>query len=105
VSGFNVYPSEVEGVLYTHPAVMEAGVIGIPDAYKGEVVKACVVLKQGASATAEELIEHCRSNLAEFKVPRQIEIRESLPKTAVGKILHRVLREEEQAKRQKEEAN
>ncbi|HEX8137056.1 MAG TPA: long-chain fatty acid--CoA ligase [Pyrinomonadaceae bacterium] len=98
VGGFNVYPSEVEGVLYTHPAVMEAGVIGRPDSYKGEVVKAFVVLKQGASATEEELIEHCKGNLAEFKVPVRIELRESLPKTAVGKILHRVLREEEQAK-------
>jgi long-chain acyl-CoA synthetase len=97
VSGFNVYPSEVEGVLYTHPAVMEAGVIGIPDTYRGEVVKAFVVLKSGQRATADELIEHCRGGLAEFKVPCRIEIRESLPKTAVGKILHRVLREEHQA--------
>ena len=96
VAGFNVYPSEVEGVLYTHPAVMEAAVIGIPDAYRGEVVKACVVLKQGASATPEELIAHCTVGLAEFKVPARLELRESLPKTAVGKILHRVLREEEQ---------
>lgn len=100
VSGFNVYPSEVESVLYTHPAVMEAGVIGIPDAYRGEMVKAFVVLKQGASATPEELIEHCKGGLAEFKVPCKIEIRESLPKTAIGKILHRVLREEEQAKKE-----
>jgi long-chain acyl-CoA synthetase len=98
VSGFNVYPSEVEGVLYTHPAVMEAGVIGIPDAYRGEVVKAFVVLKRGATALPAELIEHCKGGLAEFKVPREIEIRESLPKTAVGKILHRVLREQDQAK-------
>ena len=97
VGGFNVYPSEVEGVLYTHSAVMEAAVIGIPDAYRGEVVKACVVLKQGAAATPEELTEHCKGGLAEFKVPAKVEIRESLPKTAVGKILHRVLREEEQA--------
>ena len=94
VSGFNVYPSEVEGVLYTHPAVIEAAVIGVPDAYRGEAVKACVVLKSGATATSEELKEHCEGGLAEFKVPREIEIRESLPKTAVGKILHRVLREE-----------
>ena len=94
VSGFNVYPSEVEGVLYTHPAVMEAGVIGVPDTYRGEAVKAFVVLKSGQRATADELIEHCRGGLAEFKVPCQIEMRESLPKTAVGKILHRVLREE-----------
>ena len=98
VSGFNVYPSEVESVLYTHPAVMEAGVIGIPDAYRGETVKACVVLKQGATATPEELIAHCQQNLAEFKVPSRVEIRESLPKTAIGKILHRVLREEEEQK-------
>jgi long-chain acyl-CoA synthetase len=94
VSGFNVYPSEVEGVLYAHPAVMEAAVIGVADRYRGEVVKACVVLKSGATASPEELVEHCVSGLAEFKVPRTIEIRESLPKTAVGKILHRVLREE-----------
>jgi long-chain acyl-CoA synthetase len=96
VSGFNVYPSEVEGVLYTHPAVMEAAVIGIPDAYRGEVVKACVVLKKGMTATVEELEAHCKAELAEYKMPRKIEIRESLPKTAVGKILHRVLREEGQ---------
>ncbi len=95
VSGFNVYPSEVEGVLYTHPAVIEAAVIGVPDAYRGEAVKACVVLKSGATATSEELKEHCEGGLAEFKVPREIEIRESLPKTAVGKVLHRVLRAEE----------
>src|SRR2546426_1094224 len=98
VSGFNVYPSEVEGVLYTHPAVIEAAVIGVPDPYRGEAVKACVVLKSGATATSEELKEHCEGGLAEFKVPREIEIRQSLPKTAVGKILHRVLREEDHAK-------
>ena len=98
VSGFNVYPTEVEGVLYTHPAVLEAAVIGVPDAYRGEVVKAFVVPKPGAKTTSEELIEHCKTGLAEFKVPRAIEIRESLPKTAVGKILLRVLREEQQAK-------
>jgi long-chain acyl-CoA synthetase len=94
VSGFNVYPSEVEGVLYTHPAVMEAAVIGVPDQYRGESVKACIVLKAGANASVEELREHCERELAEFKVPRFIEIRDSLPKTAVGKILRRVLREE-----------
>ncbi len=94
VSGFNVYPSEVEGVLYMHPAVQEAAVIGVPDSYRGECVKACIVLKQGAQASAEELKAHCESNLAEFKVPRYFDFRESLPKTAVGKILHRVLREE-----------
>ncbi len=93
VSGFNVYPSEVESVLFTHPAVMEAAVIGKPDSYRGERVKAFVVLKAGASATTEELIAHCETGLAEFKVPREIVFRDSLPKTAVGKVLHRVLRE------------
>lgn len=96
VSGFNVYPSEVEGVLYTHPAVMEAAVIGIPDPYRGEAVKACVVLRSGATVTPDELITYCETQLAEFKIPREIQLRDSLPKTAVGKILHRVLREENQ---------
>ncbi|MBA3243151.1 MAG: AMP-binding protein, partial [Acidobacteria bacterium] len=100
VSGFNVYPSEVESVLYTHPAVLEAAVVGVPDSYRGEAVKACVVLKSTATATSEELKVHCEAGLAEFKVPREIEIRENLPKTAVGKILHRVLREEDQSKRE-----
>jgi len=93
VGGFNVYPSEVESVLFTHPAVMEAAVIGKPDSYKGERVKAFVVLKEGSHVTVEELIAHCETSLAEFKVPREIVFRESLPKTAVGKVLHRVLRE------------
>lgn len=97
VGGFNVYPTEVEGVLYTHAAVLEAAVIGVPDAYRGEVVRAFVVLKPGAVVTAEELITHCQTGLAEFKVPRAIEIRENLPKTAVGKILLRVLRDEQSA--------
>ena len=99
VSGFNVYPSEIEGVLYAHPSVLEAAAIGIPETYRGEVVKAFVVLKPSATATSvDELLAHCRAQLAEFKVPRQIELRQSLPKTAVGKVLHRVLRDEEQAK-------
>jgi long-chain acyl-CoA synthetase len=98
VGGFNVYPSEVESVLYAHSAVMEAAVIGVADAYRGEAVKACVVLKPGAEATSpDEIIEHCKTSLAIYKVPRVVEIRDSLPKTPVGKILHRVLREEEQA--------
>ena len=94
VSGFNVYPSEVESVLFAHPAVMEAAVIGVPDSYRGEVVKAFVVLKPGAEAGLDELRAHCTANLAEFKRPVQIEIRETLPKSGVGKILRRVLREE-----------
>jgi long-chain acyl-CoA synthetase len=97
VDGFNVYPSEVETVLYAHPAVRLAAVIGIPDAYHGEVVKACVVLKEGDAVSSRELVAHCTVNLADFKIPREIEIRDSLPMTAVGKILYRVLREEHQA--------
>ncbi|MEK6374121.1 MAG: long-chain fatty acid--CoA ligase [Acidobacteriota bacterium] len=94
VGGFNVYPSEVESILFTHPAVMEAVVIGVPHAYYGEVVKAFVVAKPGAMLHAEELKSLCAANLAEFKRPAEIEIRDSLPKTAVGKILRRALREE-----------
>jgi long-chain acyl-CoA synthetase len=94
VDGFNVYPSEVETVLYLHPAVKLVAVVGVPDAYHGEIVRACVVLKDGVRATAEELIAHCKKDLAPYKVPRQIELRSSLPMSAVGKILYRVLREE-----------
>ncbi len=98
VDGFNVYPSEVEDVLYAHPAVRLAAVIGVPDAYHGEVVKACVVLRQDPAASIPELTTHCAAKLAEYKLPREIEIRDSLPMSAVGKILYRVLREEQQAK-------
>jgi long-chain acyl-CoA synthetase len=94
VSGFNVYPSEVESVLFTHPAVMEAAVIGVPDPYRGEAVKAFVVLKAGASCTTDDLRAHCAESLAEFKRPTQIVVRETLPKSGVGKVLRRVLREE-----------
>ena len=94
VDGFNVYPSEVEAILYTHPAVRLAAVIGIPDPYHGETVRACLAFKAGASATCEEIIEFCRTNLTEYKVPRSIEVRETLPMSAVGKILYRVLRAE-----------
>src|SRR4029077_761952 len=80
VSGFNVYPSEVEGVLYGHPLVKEAAVIGVPDSYRGESVKALVVLKDGGTTTVEELIAYCQSSLAEFKVPQTIEFRTELPK-------------------------
>ena len=94
VDGFNVYPSEVEAILYTHPSVRLAAVIGIPDAYHGEIVKACVAFKPGATATADELIAFCRTGLTDYKVPREIEIRDTLPMSAVGKILYRILRDE-----------
>ncbi len=101
VDGFNVYPSEVEAILYTHPAVRLAAVIGIPDAYHGETVRACVAFKPGASATADELIAFCRTGLTDYKVPRSVEIRDTLPMSAVGKILYRVLRDEHAASLQK----
>ena len=94
VDGFNVYPSEVETVLYMHPAVRLAAVVGVPDAYHGEVVKACVVLKEGMSLTAADLTAHCKTGLAPYKIPQQVELRDTLPMSAVGKILYRVLRDE-----------
>jgi long-chain acyl-CoA synthetase len=99
VSGFKVYPREVEEVLVTHPAVMDAAAIGIAHPIKGDEVKAFVVLKRGASATADQIIAHCRERLAPFKVPKEIEFRDSLPKTLIGKTLRRQLAEEDKAKR------
>ena len=90
--GFNVYPREVEEVLYAHPAIAEAAVIGVEHPTHGEEVKAVVVLKAGVSATQEEIIDYCRAHLAAYKYPRVIEFREELPKTATGKILKRELR-------------
>jgi long-chain acyl-CoA synthetase len=97
VDGFNVYPSEVEAVLYTHPAVRLAAVIGIPDAYHGETVKACIALKADTTVSADEIIAFCRTSLTEYKVPRTVDVRDTLPMSAVGKILYRVLRDEHAA--------
>jgi long-chain acyl-CoA synthetase len=99
VSGFNVYPREVEEVLATHPAVLESAAIGVPHPIKGEEVKAFVALRPGAMATAEELVAHCRASLAPFKVPKSVEFRESLPKTLIGKVLRRQLADEDRARR------
>ncbi|WP_407269140.1 AMP-binding protein [Radiobacillus sp. PE A8.2] len=95
--GYNIYPREVEEVLYEHHAVQEAVVAGIPDPYRGETVKAYVVLKADATLSEEELDAYCRSQIAAYKVPRIYEFRNELPKTAVGKILRRQLIEEEKA--------
>lgn len=99
-SGFNIYPREIEEVLYEHEAILECVVAGIPDPYRGETVKAYIVLKEGVSVTEEELDQYCRKQLASFKVPRQYEFRKELPKTAVGKILRRTLIAEEKEKRE-----
>jgi len=90
-SGHQVWPREIEEVLTTHPAVLEAGVAGVPDPAKGEVAYAWVVLKPGTAATAEELRAYCRDRLAPYKVPAHVEFRSELPKTMVGKILRRAL--------------
>lgn len=101
VSGFNVYPNEVEEVIYRHPKVAKVAVIGIPDETTGEAIKAFIVLHEGDTATADEIIEWCRdpeTGLAGYRVPKQIEFRESIPETMVGKVLRRVLVEEEREK-------
>ncbi len=92
VGGFNVYPREVEEVLYQHPKVLEAAVVGVQHPLRGEMVKAFVVLKEGEQATETELIAFCRERLAGYKVPREIEFVKELPKSAVGKILRRELK-------------
>jgi long-chain acyl-CoA synthetase len=97
-SGYNVYPDEVDGVLMAHPAVFEAATIGIPDERRGETVKSFIVLAEGRTATADELIEYCRKELAAYKIPRQIEFRDELPKSAMLKVLRRELRSQELAK-------
>ena len=97
-SGYNVYPREVEEVLFMHPAVAEAAAIGVPDAYRGESVKAFVVLKGGAHATEGEIVAFCKERLAAFKVPKAVEFTTDLPKSLVGKVLRRELRERELAK-------
>jgi long-chain acyl-CoA synthetase len=97
-SGLKVLPREVEEVLFLHPKVEEAVVAGVPDPYRGETVKAFVVPKAGASPTVEELTAFCKIHLASFKVPTQIEFRTELPKSMVGKVLRRVLVDEEKAK-------
>jgi long-chain acyl-CoA synthetase len=90
--GFNVYPREIEEVLYAHPSVLEAAVIGVKHESHGEEVKAVLALKPGQRTTEAEIIAHCREKLAAYKYPRVVEFRESLPKTATGKILKRELR-------------
>lgn len=96
--GYNIFPRDIEEVLYTHPKIKEAAVAGISDPYRGETLKAYVVLKEGETLTEEEVIEFCKENLAAYKVPKLVEFRTELPKTMVGKILRRALREEEEKK-------
>ena len=97
-SGYNVYPREIEEVLFEHPDVAEAVAIGVADEYRGESVKAFVVKRSGASTTEEEVLAFCKERLAAYKTPKAVEFREELPKSAVGKLLRRVLVDEERAK-------
>jgi acyl-CoA synthetase (AMP-forming)/AMP-acid ligase II len=97
-AGENISPEEVENAIYTHPAVDEVAVIGVPDPEWGQEIKAVVVLKQGMTATEEEISEHCRKEVASFKRPRYVEFIDELPRTSTGKILKRVLREQHEKK-------
>ncbi|QTC43918.1 long-chain-fatty-acid--CoA ligase [Bacillus sp. V3] len=101
--GFNIYPREIEEVLYEHPSIQEVVAAGVPDPYRGETVKAYVVLKEGKSLTEKELDEFARKYLAAYKVPKIYEFRKELPKTAVGKILRRALVDEERKKVEEEQ--
>jgi long-chain acyl-CoA synthetase len=94
-SGYNIYPNEIDEILYEHPQVAEACTIGVPDEYRGETVKSFIVLRQGGTVSEQEIIEHCKQKLAAYKVPKKVAFVESLPKSAVGKILRRKLRDQE----------
>jgi len=100
--GYNIYPRDIDEVLFEHPKVAEACAIGVPDPYRGETVKAFIVLKEGEAATADEMIAFCKEKLAAYKVPKIIEFIPALPKSAVGKILRKELREMEVEKMAKE---
>ena len=107
VSGFNVYPTEVEDVLYRHPKIAKVSVVGVPDDQTGEAVKAFVVLREGQQATDEEIVAWARdpgNGLTGYRVPKQIEFRDSLPETLIGKVLRRVLQAEERTKREAQAA-
>jgi long-chain acyl-CoA synthetase len=103
VSGFNVFPNEIEGVVTEHPQVESCAVIGVPDAKTGEAVKLFIVALD-SNLTIEDIKAYCRKELTGYKQPRHIEFRDELPMTPVGKILRRELKDEEQAKREAAEA-
>ncbi len=99
--GYNIYPRDIDEVLYEHPKVAEACAIGVPDPYRGETVKVFVVLKEGQTSSEEEIIKFCKEKLAAYKVPKLVEFVPSLPKSAVGKILRKELRQQELDKMKK----
>lgn len=93
--GYNIYPRDIDEVLYQHPKVLDAIAVGVPDDYRGETVKAFIVLKPGESVTVEEIVGFCKERLAIYKVPKEVEFRNELPKSAIGKVLRKILRDEE----------
>ena len=102
-SGYNIYPNEIDQVLFGHPKILEACVVGVPHEYRGETVKAFIVVKQGAVLTEQEVLEYCNANLAKYKIPKIIEFIDELPKSAVGKILRKELRRMELEKAHKKQ--
>jgi len=96
--GYNIYPVELDGVLFDHPKILEAATIGVQDDYRGETVKAFVVVREGEALTEQEVVDYCKENLAAYKVPKIVEFIDELPKSAVGKILRRKLVDMEAAK-------
>jgi long-chain acyl-CoA synthetase len=98
-SGYNVYPREIEEVLYEHPGIQKAAAIGLPDEKRGEQIKVFVVPNEGATLDTEEVMKYCQEKLAKYKWPSIIEVRSSLPESTVGKILKKDLKKEEEAKR------
>lgn len=101
VGGYNVYPREIDEVLHEHPDIKEAVSVGIPHPTRGEIIKAYVVLRDGAELTSADVISYCRAKLANYKIPKKVEFRDGLPKTAIGKVLRRMLRDEEEIKMKK----
>jgi len=102
-SGYNIYPREIDEILFEHPKVLEACAIGIPDAYRGETVKAFIVVKPGETLTEEEITQWCKEKLAAYKVPKMIEFVDALPKSAIGKILRREVKEMDKKKKEGKE--
>jgi len=101
--GYNIYPRDIDEVLYEHPKIQEACAVGLPDAYRGETVKAFIVIKPGETLTEEEVVSYCKEKLAAYKVPKLVEFMEDLPKSIIGKVLRRKLKEMEMERRTKEE--
>ncbi|MCP4668712.1 MAG: long-chain fatty acid--CoA ligase, partial [Deltaproteobacteria bacterium] len=101
--GYNIYPRDIDEVLFEHPKIQEACAVGIPDPYRGETVKAFIVLKPGEALTEEEVVSFCKEKLAAYKVPKLVEFMDELPKSVIGKVMRRTLREMEMAKAEKGE--